>query len=65
MKKSYGTQAAADYIGVSKSFLDKRAAAGTGPAYRRAGKLRIYDEEDLDHYKSKTRVEPKEEPFTT
>jgi hypothetical protein len=60
MTKSYHTQGAADYLGVSKSFLDKKAATNKGgPAYRKAGRIRIYDQPDLDAYKLATRVEPK------
>jgi excisionase family DNA binding protein len=59
MTNSYRTQGAADYLGVSKSFLDKQAAKGAGPAYRKPGRIRIYDEPDLDDYKRATRVEPK------
>ena len=56
---SYRTPGAAAYLSVSKSFLDKAAAAKTGPAYRKAGRVRIYDQPDLDAYKRATRVEPR------
>jgi hypothetical protein len=59
MTRSYRTRGAASYLGVSKSFLDKEAAKGTGPAYWKAGRIRQYDEPDLDAYKRATRVEPK------
>jgi hypothetical protein len=63
MSNTYRTQGAADYLGVSKSFLDKKAAAGAGgPVYRKAGRIRIYDQPDLDAYKRATRVEPKQGP---
>ena len=58
MVRSYKTRDAAKYIGSSKSWLDKAAAEGTGPAYRMIGRIRIYDEPDLDAYKRATRVEP-------
>jgi excisionase family DNA binding protein len=58
MTTSYRTRGAAHYLGVSKSFLDKKAAEGGGPAYRRPGRIRIYDQPDLDAYKRATRVEP-------
>jgi len=57
--ESYRTPGAAAYLGVSKSFLDKQAAAKTGPAYRKPGRVRIYDRPDLDDYKRVTRVEPR------
>ncbi len=62
MTRSHRTRGAATYLGVSKSWLDKEAARGTGPAYRKAGRLRIYDEPDLDAFKRATRVEPKQHP---
>jgi hypothetical protein len=58
---SYRTRGAASYLYCSKSFLDKAAAAGKGPAYRKAGRIRIYDQPGLDAYKRATRVEPKSE----
>jgi len=62
MTRSYRTRGAAGYLGVSKSWLDKMAAKGTGgPAYRKVGRHRIYDEPDLDAYKLATRVEPKQQ----
>jgi len=55
MTRSYRTRGAAGYLGVSKSWLDKMAAKGTGgPAYRKVGRHRIYDEPDLDAYKLAT-----------
>jgi hypothetical protein len=59
MAKSYRTREAAGYLDVSKSWLDKQAAKGTGPAYRKVGRRRIYDQPDLDNFKRATRVEPK------
>lgn len=57
--KSYGTRGAAAYLHVSKSKLDKNAAAGIGPAYRKNGRRRIYDQPDLDAHKRATCVEPR------
>jgi excisionase family DNA binding protein len=53
------TLKAAEYLGASKSFLDKSAAAKTGPSYRLIGRRREYDQPDLDAYKRETRVEPR------
>jgi hypothetical protein len=57
------TPAAAEYLGVSKSFLNKdRAKGGQGRvAFRRVGRAVIYDEPDLDAYKRANRVEPRAE----
>jgi len=44
-------QAAADYIGVSKSFLDKARCYGTnGPAFMRFGKSIVYSTDELDRW---------------
>jgi len=55
--------AAAAFLGVSKSWLDKdRAKGGKGRvAYRRAGRAILYDEPDLEAYKQSNRVEPREQ----
>ena len=53
------TLKAAEYLGASKSFRDKSAAAKTGPSYRLIGRRREYDQPDLDEYKRLTRVEPR------
>lgn len=53
------TKKAAEYLGASKSFLDKCAATKTGPVYRLVGRRREYDQPFLDDYKRETRVEPR------
>ncbi len=58
--KPYRTLDAAGYLGISKSWLDKAASSGSGPAYRRVGRIRIYDQPDLDDFKRATRVEPRQ-----
>jgi predicted DNA-binding transcriptional regulator AlpA len=40
--------AAADYIGISKSSLDKLRCYGGGPLYLKLGKRVVYDRVDLD-----------------
>jgi hypothetical protein len=52
------TREAARYLGASESWLDKAAAAHTGPVYRKIGHRREYDAPDLDAFKRETRVEP-------
>ena len=47
------TSAAAEYLGVSKSFLDKSRVFGNGPAYFKAGAKVLYEVEDLDSWKAK------------
>tara|TARA_A100001391_G_scaffold12331_3_gene7262 strand:+ start:7297 stop:7500 length:204 start_codon:yes stop_codon:yes gene_type:complete len=42
------TQAAADYLGLSKSLLDKLRCYGGGPAYTKLGRAVIYNTADLD-----------------
>jgi excisionase family DNA binding protein len=39
---------AAEYVGVSKSLLDKLRCYGGGPAYAKLGSSVIYSTEDLD-----------------
>ncbi|SCB36068.1 Helix-turn-helix domain-containing protein [Bradyrhizobium yuanmingense] len=42
---------AAEYLGVSKSFLDKARCYGTnGPAFMRFGKAVVYSTEELDRW---------------
>lgn len=44
-------QQAAEYLGVSKSFLDKARCYGTsGPAFMRLGRTIIYDTAELDRW---------------
>jgi hypothetical protein len=59
------TLKAAAYLGTSKSWLDKSAAAKTGPAYRLIGRRREYDQPDLEDYKRQTRVEPRRTAIET
>jgi hypothetical protein len=55
------TPAAAKYLGVSVSFLNKdRSRGGAGRvAFRRIGRAVVYDEADLDEYKAANRVAPR------
>jgi hypothetical protein len=59
--------AAAKFLGVSKSFLDKdRAKGGRHQVpFRRAGRAVIYDEPDLEEFKRANRVDPREQRNTT
>ncbi len=41
---------AAEYVGLSKSFLDKARCYGTGPVFIKLGNSVIYRTEDLDDW---------------
>lgn len=41
---------AAQYLGVSKSFLDKARIYGGGPSHMRFGRAVVYSTEDLDEW---------------
>ena len=40
--------AAAEYTGMSESFLEKARVSGFGPAFSRIGRAVVYDVADLD-----------------
>jgi predicted DNA-binding transcriptional regulator AlpA len=48
--KRLNAQDAADYVGVSKSTLEKLRTAGGGPRYIKLSKKVLYDVEDLDRW---------------
>ncbi|MDX8495863.1 helix-turn-helix domain-containing protein [Mesorhizobium sp. VK22B] len=47
---------AADYLGLSKSFLDKARCYGGGPAFMRFGNAVVYSTDDLDKWATDHRV---------
>jgi hypothetical protein len=47
-KRRLRTLEAADYLNVSKSFLEKLRLTGRGPRYAKLGKIVTYTAEDLD-----------------
>jgi len=47
---------AAEYLGLSKSYLDKARCMGTGPAYAKLGATVIYSTDDLDAWVRSNRV---------
>lgn len=49
---------AAEYVGVSKSLLDKLRCYGGGPAYAKLGTTVVYQAADLDAWVAARRVEP-------
>jgi len=49
---------AAEYVGVSKSLLDKLRCYGGGPAYAKLGTSVIYNSDDLDAWVAARRVDP-------
>jgi hypothetical protein len=46
--RRFRAPAAAKYLGVSESNLAKRRMRGDPPAYRKLGRVVIYDQPDLD-----------------
>lgn len=46
---------AAEYVGVSKSYLDKARCYGGGPTYAKLGTTVIYRSEDLDAWVAASR----------
>ena len=49
---------AAEYIGLSKSFLDKARLTGTGPVFAKLGASVVYSTDDLDTWVASRRVVP-------
>jgi excisionase family DNA binding protein len=49
-KRTLDTREAAEYLNVSKSWLEHRRCDGTGPRYQKLGALVRYRPEDLDAY---------------
>lgn len=43
-------QAAADYLGISRSWLEKARLIGKPPRFVKIGKLVLYDPDDLDEW---------------
>jgi hypothetical protein len=54
-RKMLNVREAADYIRLSKSFLDKARVSGDGPAYLLIGRRIVYDRDDLDNWAAKHR----------
>lgn len=49
-RRAYDTAGAAEYLGVSPSFLAKKRCSGGGPKFRKYGHRVVYTDEDLDEY---------------
>lgn len=49
---------AAEYIGVSKSLLDKLRCYGGGPTYAKLGRSVVYSDADLDAWVAERRIVP-------
>lgn len=56
---------AADYVGLSKSTLDKFRCYGTGPRYIKLGRAVIYSTNDLDDWVSENRIKPANDDIRT
>ncbi len=54
--KNLRTPQAADYLGISKSLLDKLRCYGGGPTYAKLGSSVIYSTADLDAWVASKRV---------
>lgn len=52
MTHNIRTKQAANYLGLSKSTLDKLRCLGGGPRFYKLGRAVIYDVADLDAWKS-------------
>lgn len=49
---------AAQYVGLSKSYLDKARCTGTGPAFSKLGTIIVYSTDDLDAWVAANRRAP-------
>lgn len=49
---------AAEYVGLSKSTLDKLRCYGTGPRYIKLGRAVVYSTADLDDWVAEHRILP-------
>ena len=48
MRKLLSTSEAAQYVGLSRSYLEKKRLTGGGPRYAKLGTRVVYDLSDLD-----------------
>lgn len=55
MRKVLNVKESADYLGLSKSFLDKKRVFGGGPSYSKLGARVVYDVTDLDTWRTANR----------
>ena len=55
---------AAEYLGLSKSFLDKARCTGAGPIFSKLGASVIYSTVDLDEWVAARRIEPSNDNVT-
>jgi predicted DNA-binding transcriptional regulator AlpA len=62
MPKYIRTPEAANYVGLSKSQLEKLRLRGTGPAYSKLGKIALYAVADLDDWVASSRRMSTSEP---
>jgi predicted DNA-binding transcriptional regulator AlpA len=54
--KNRRVQGAADYCGLSKSYLDKLRLTGGGPVFFRLGRAIVYNDRDLDDWMESRKV---------
>tara|TARA_R110001583_G_scaffold10423_2_gene48228 strand:+ start:246 stop:440 length:195 start_codon:yes stop_codon:yes gene_type:complete len=56
--KRLRTAAAAEYIGLAKTTLEKLRFTGGGPVYIKLGNAVVYDTRDIDSWLEQNRVDP-------
>jgi predicted DNA-binding transcriptional regulator AlpA len=54
-RKTLNVRDAAEYVGLSKSYLDKARITGGGPKYIKLGQRVVYDTKDLDAWLDENR----------
>jgi len=52
MGKNVRVRVAAEYLGLSKSTMDKLRHFGGGPRYFKLGRIVVYDTDDLDAWRN-------------
>lgn len=57
MPRRMNVRQAAQYLGVSKSWLDKKRVEGGGPHFVKLGRRIVYEREDLDAYACARKVD--------
>jgi excisionase family DNA binding protein len=65
MSRRFRAPAAAEYLGVSTSTLAKWRMRGDPPAYRKLGRVIVYDQTDLDAWLESCRRTSTSEPEPT
>ena len=64
LKRYLRTPEAADYIGLTKSTLEKLRLTGVGPVFSSLGRIVVYDRGDLDAWVASRRRKSTSDPGT-